>query len=378
MTPRAATFLMFVVNGAIVGTWIALIPGIQERLAIPADQLGLILFFAALGALIGQQITGQLLVRVSSRVVLTVAALAFPFLIVLPALAPSATMLAAVLFLYGYFNTTMDVTMNAHGVALETAGGKSILSGLHAGWSIGGVVGALAVAAGVAAGVDPVAEALVAAAVLWLVALVASRFLGTGSVKTEGASGIHLPGRAVLPIALLVVLIAFVEGGLTDWGGVYLRQGLLADAEIAAIAYAAFALGLFIGRIGGDWAKDRIGSVRLIQWGMLLTAVVIAAFLVIGSDVVALLGMVLAGIGIANTIPQLFGAAGRISPSGPSLSAVFTFLTLAFMVGPLLIGSTAEAFSIGTAFGLFVVASLAVAVIVGRVPVAETNPRFQR
>ena len=31
-------------------------------------------------------------------------------------------------------------------------------------------------------------------------ARVASRFLGTGSIKTEGASGIHLPGRAVLPI----------------------------------------------------------------------------------------------------------------------------------------------------------------------------------
>jgi MFS family permease len=157
-----------------------------------------------------------------------------------------------------------------------------------------------------------------------------------------------------------------------------LRQGLLADAEIAALAFAAFSLGLFIGRILGDRAKDRIGSVRLIQWGMLLTAVVILVFLVAANDVVALVGMVLAGIGIANTIPQLFGAAARIPPHGPSLSAVFTFLTLAFMIGPLLIGATTEAFSIGTAFGLFIVASVAVAVIVRRVPVAETNPRFQR
>jgi MFS family permease len=211
-----------------------------------------------------------------------------------------------------------------------------------------------------------------------VVAALVSRFLGTGSTKTEGASGIHLPGRAVLPIALVVVLIAFVEGGLTDWGGVFMRQGVEASAEMAALAYAAFSLGLFIGRIGGDWAKDRVGSIRLIQWGMLLAACAIAAFVVIGSDTVALLGMVVAGIGIANTIPQLFGAAGRIRPAGPSLSAVFTFLTLAFMFGPPLIGATAGAFGISTAFALFVVASLAVAVIVPRVPVAETNPRFQR
>lgn len=378
MSPRVATFLMFVVNGAIVGTWIALIPGIQETLAIPAEQLGLILFFAAFGALVGQQVTGQLLVRISSRVMLTVAALIFPLLVVLPAVAPSVEVLAVALFLYGYFNTTMDVTMNAHGVALENSGGRSILSGLHAGWSIGGLIGAVAVAVAVWIGVDPVVEVVVAAVVMVAVAALASRSLGTGSVKTGGASGIHLPGRAVLPIALLVVLLAFVEGGLADWGGVYLRQGVAAPAEVAALGYAAFSLGLFLGRIGGDWAKDRVGSIRLIQWGMLLSAAAIGAVLVIGNDMVALLGLAVAGVGIANTLPQLFGAAGRISPHGPSLSAVFTFLTLAFMFGPVLIGATAGASSISGAFILFVAASVAVAVMVGRVPAAETNPRFQR
>ncbi len=377
MTPRAATFLMFVVNGAIVGTWIALIPGIQEELGLSAGQLGLVLFCAPLGALIAQQITGQLLVRVSSRIVLTAAALIFPMLVVLPLLAPSALALAFVLFVFGYANTTMDVAMNAHGVALETTGGKSILSGLHAGWSAGGFIGAVGVALAVSRGVDALVEAFAAGLLLLLVAVVASRFLGTGSVKTVGASGIHLPGRAVLPIALLVVLIAFVEGGLTDWGGVYLRQGVGASAEMAALGYAALSLGLFIGRIGGDWAKDRVGSIRLIQWGMLLTAAAIAAFVIIGNDLVGLAGMVIAGIGVANTIPQLFGAAGRISPPGPSLSAVFTFLTMAFMIGPPLIGATTGAFGIGAAFALFVLASLLVVLIVPRVPVAETNPRFQ-
>jgi MFS family permease len=368
---------MFVVNGAIVGTWVALIPAIQESLDATSAELGIALFFGPLGALIAQQIAGQLLVRVSSRVLLIASALVFPWLALAPVLAPSLPMLAVALFFFGYLNTTMDVTMNAHGVALENSGGKSILSGLHAGWSIGGLIGAVGVAAAVGLGIDQVTEVFVAAAALWIVALVATRFLGTGSVRTAGATGIHLPTRAILPIALLVVLLAFVEGGLTDWGGVYLRQGVGADEQTAALAYAAFSLGLFLGRIGGDWAKDRIGSVRLISWGMLLAAVAMAAFLVIGEAWVGLLGMVVAGLGIANTIPQLFGAAGRIPPPGPSLSAVFTFLTLAFMAGPLIIGRTADAAGIGIALGLLVVASLLVALIVPRIPSAETNPRFR-
>ncbi len=378
MTPRLATFLMFVVNGAIVGTWIALIPGIQERLSIPAEQLGLVLFFLAFGALVAQQITGQLLVRVSSRVVLTVAALVFPLLVVLPVLAPGAEVLAFVLFIFGYFNTTMDVSMNAHGVALENVGGKSILSGLHAGWSVGGFIGAVGVAAAVALGVDPLVEAAFAALVLLGIVVVASRSLGEGTVRTEGASGIHLPGRAVLPIALLVMLVAFVEGGLSDWGGVYLRQGVSAAAEVAALAYAALSLGLLLGRFGGDWAKDRIGSIRLIQLGMLLAAAAVVVFLIAGSDVVGMIGMVVAGIGIGNAIPQLFGAAGRVLPHGPSLSAAFTFLTIAFMAGPPLIGTVASFVGIAGAFVLIVAASILAALLVSRVPLAETNPRFRR
>jgi MFS family permease len=251
------------------------------------------------------------------------------------------------------------------------------MSGLHAGWSLGGVIGAVGIAAALALGVEPVVEAAVVAVLLFLLVLLAARHLGTGSVKTEGASGLHLPTRAVIPLAGLVVLIAFVEGGLTDWGGVYLDQGVGAGESLAALAYAAFSAGLFVGRIGGDWAKDRIGSIALTRWGMFLAAASIAVFLLLESPFVALAGMVAAGVGIANTVPQIFGAAARIPPGGPSLSAVFTTLTVAFMAGPAIIGTTSDLIGISGAFWLFAVASVVVGLVVPRVPTAETNPRFR-
>jgi len=378
MSPRLATFLLFLVNGVVIGTWVAAIPGIKDDLGASGTDFGFALLFAPLGMLVAQQITGQLLVRVSSRRVLTVSALVFPWLVLLPIAAPSLTLVAAALFVFGYVNTTMDVSMNAHGVALEDAGGRSIMSGLHAGWSLGGIIGALAIAFSIAIGLAPLAGALVVAILLWLLAIVAARQLGTGSVRTEGATGIHLPSRAVLPLAGLIVLIAFVEGGLTDWGGVYLDEGVGASEELAAMAYAALSLGLFVGRMGGDWAKDRIGAIRLTQLGMLLTAAAITTFLLIADPWVGLIGMFVAGLGIANTVPQIFAAAGRIPPAGPSLTATFTTLTLAFVIGPPLIGTTSDALGIEGAFWLFVAASLVVAFIVPRVPSAETNPRFRK
>ena len=377
MSPRLATFLFFLVNGVVIGTWVAAIPGIKDDLGASGTDFGFALLFAPLGALVAQQVTGQLLVRISSRRILTVSALVFPWLVLLPIAAPSLLLVAAALFVFGYTNTTMDVSMNAHGVALEDAGGKSIMSGLHAGWSLGGIVGAVAIALAIAVDVAPLMGAFVVAVLLWLLVVVAARRLGTGSVRTEGASGIHLPSRAVLPLAGLIVLIAFVEGGLTDWGGVYLDEGVGASESVAAMAYAALSLGLFVGRMGGDWVKDRIGAIRLTQLGMLLTAAAIVAFLLVAEPWVGLAGMFVAGLGLANTIPQIFAAAGRIPPGGPSLSAVFTTLTLAFVVGPPLIGVTSDALGIEGAFWLFVVASLVAALLVARVPSAETNPRFR-
>ena len=378
MSPRLATFLVFVVNGVVVGTWVAAIPGTKERLGASGGEFGLALLVAPLGALVAQQVTGQLLMHVSSRRLLAIASPIFPWLVVLPIAAPSLPTLALALFLFGYVNTSMDVTMNAHGVALEDVGGVSILSGLHGGWSLGGIVGALGIALALQVGVEPLLEAVVAAVLLLLLAVFAIRHLGTGTVRTEGAGGFHRPARAVLPLAAIVVLIAFVEGGLTDWGGVYLDQGLGASASFAAMAFAALSAGLFIGRMGGDWAKDRVGSIRLTQWGMFLTAVAIAAFLILHDPWIALAGLAVAGVGLANTVPQVFGAAGRIAPGGPSLSAVFTALTLAFVASPAIIGTTSDVVGISNAFWLFVAASVAVGLAISRVPVAETNPRFRR
>jgi predicted MFS family arabinose efflux permease len=377
MTPRAATFLMFVAHGVIFGTWVASIPGVKTSLEATGAMFGLALMFVWLGALLAQQVTGQLLVRVSSRHVLTAAGLVFPLLFVLPLLAPTIPLLAASLFVFGYLNSTMDMSMNAHGVALEQQGGTSIMSGLHAGWSLGAAIGAIGVAIALSLEIEPLAEALLVGIVLWLLVLVASRSLGSGSVKTEGASGLHLPSRAVLPLAGLVVFIAFVMGGLTDWGGVYLDLGVGAEESLAALAYAAFSLGLFSGRIVGDWVKDQIGSIKLTQWGMWITAIAIAAFLLIGNPWVALVGMFVAGIGLANAVPQIFGAAGRIPPGGPSLSAVFMTMSLVFIISPALIGRSSDLFGISGVFWLFVVASVVAALLVPRVKVAETNPRFR-
>src|ERR1700750_1149169 len=63
MKPRAATFATFMVNGAIVGTWVAYIPWMQQKLGVSKGTLGLSLLCMALGSLLAMPLAGQILDR---------------------------------------------------------------------------------------------------------------------------------------------------------------------------------------------------------------------------------------------------------------------------------------------------------------------------
>ena len=87
-------------------------------------------------------LTGHILDSRSSASVTRAAALVFCLMLPLPLLATSPYMLGAILFVFGACNGVMDVSMNAHGVAVERTLSKPIMSSLHGGWSVGGFVSA--------------------------------------------------------------------------------------------------------------------------------------------------------------------------------------------------------------------------------------------
>jgi predicted MFS family arabinose efflux permease len=367
VTPRAATFATFAVNGAMIGTWVAHIPWLQDHLDVSKATIGLCLLCMAAGALVSMPLTGQLLDRRSSGSVTRAATLIFCLMLPLPLLATSPYMLGAVLFVFGAANGAMDVSMNAHGVAVERELPKPIMSSLHGGWSLGGFASSGIAAAAGSAGLDPRVESLIAGVALWLAAaLWITGRLGSASSHSEGGSGFALPSRAVFLIGALCFLAMMTEGAIADWSGIYLRQDLGASAAAAATGFTGFSLGMAIARLGGDVLNERLGAGPLLRGGMALVAVALGGVLLIGEAVPAVVGFALCGLGIANAVPLLFSAAGRLDPPGPSLAATFTVGYTGFIVGPPVIGFLADRMGLPETLSLLVLAALAVAALGGR------------
>jgi hypothetical protein len=284
----------------------------------------------------------------------------------LPLLATSPYMLGAILFVFGACNGVMDVSMNAHGVAVERTLSKPIMSSLHGGWSVGGFVSAALVVIAGAAGVDPRVESLAVGIFLWLAALWITGKLGSASAHSEGGGGLALPSRPVLLIGGLCFLVMLTESGIADWSGIYLRHDAGASTAAAAMAFTGFSLGMAVARLGGDALNQRLGTGRLLRGGMALVALALGAALLIGETVPAVVGFAICGLGIANGVPLLFSAAGRLDPPAPSLAAAFTLGYTGFIVGPPVIGILADQVGLPQTLVLLVVAAIAVAVLGGR------------
>ncbi len=133
------------------------------------------------------------------------------------------------------------------------------------------------------------------------------------------------------------------EGAIGDWSGIYLRENLGSSAAASATGFTGFSLGMAIARLGGDWINDAhrrgAAAARRDDAGRDRARRRAADA---AEPIPAVVGFALSALGIANSVPILFSAAGRHEPAAPSLSAVFTVGYTGFIVGPPLIGVLAD------------------------------------
>jgi MFS family permease len=196
---RAAVTALFVLDGAVFGSWAARVPDVAARVGANHSTLGIALLCLSLGALVCMRFTGAWCARFGAGPVSAFAAVAVSVTAVLPGLVFSVPALCVALFFFGAATGMVNVAANAVGVQVEARVGRPILSGLHAGFSIGGLAGALLGGAassvlGVGAHLSLVAAAGLFASAWVLPALVGAR-RGTGN------SGAHRPPGAGDPPA---------------------------------------------------------------------------------------------------------------------------------------------------------------------------------
>ncbi|MEO9514780.1 MAG: MFS transporter [Paracoccaceae bacterium] len=352
---RLATRLAFFAAGFAMACCAPLFPFIKANVGADEGQFGLLLLCLGIGSMVAMPITGVVSARRGARPMVLLGG--FGLVAVLPILALSATplMLGASLFFFGASLGTIDVAMNVHGAEIEGQEKRPLMSNFHAQFSIGGFFGAGLMTLLLSVGLPFAIAAFIGAAVaLCALVLARPRLLAVSGATPEPFA---FPHGIVLLLAVLAGVTFLVEGAILDWGALLLVDRELVNLENAGVGYIIFSVAMVVARLTGDRTVAAIGQYRVLVYGGVATMVGVAVVLVSPWPLIALSGFILIGLGAANLVPIVFSAAGRqsVMPAGLAVASVTTTGYTGILIGPALVGFTADATTLPTAFWALVV-----------------------
>ena len=370
----AANRAAFFTSGLAGASWAPLIPFVQERFALNAQDLGLLLWCAGLGSLCAMPAAGALVPRLGCRFCAAVGALILALCLVTLSQVQQLYVAAAALLCFGAGSVFVSVTANINAAFLEQLLHRPLMSGLHGIYSIGGFIGAALVTMLLGAACSPAAAAGVSAAGCVLMALFCANGLlpasrlkrRPGRAQAQQSQPLHRLTPAVVLIGMLCFVMFMTEGSMLDWSGVFLNKERGVSIEHAGYGYAAFAIAMTIFRLTGDKIVSMLGRRRTLCTGTLLIFCGYSLAVMIPHPLTTLCGFFMIGMGASNVVPQLISY--TVSIKGVSINAAVTVVNAigftGILCGPALIGFAAQHIGLPQTFMVMSAFVLMVGIIV--------------
>lgn len=376
---RNAMFVVFVLSGLGIASWVARLPAVRDNLDLNTSSVGVLIFGMSAGSIVGLIAAPVLLARVGPRVGIVISLMLVSVGLVLIgvgsdlAYSPALTFLGLALF--GAGNGSTDVMMNVEAAAAERALGKTVMPLMHAFFSVGTVVGA---------GIGALASFL-SVAVFWhllfmavlaaVVVVIAVRYIPIRTALGDADPASNAPkvpfgerlksslrvwrDMRLILIGAVMLGMAFAEGSANDWIAIATVDGHHQDNTMGAVVFAVFVAAMTIGRVAGGPLLDRFGRVPILRGTAVVAAAGLLIFILSDQLWAVIIGAILWGIGASLGFPVGMSAAADDEKNAAArVSAVSIVGYCAFLAGPPILGVLGDAFGILNA--LFVVLILVV------------------
>ena len=343
--PRIAISIYFFFLGFLFSSWASRIPDIKDRYDLNDAELGSLLFMLPLGALCSLPLSGWMIARAGSKNMSLATLLLYVMALFAIPLVKTIGLLSVVLFCFGFLGNLGNISLNAQGIAIQHHIQKSILSSLHAMWSVG------AFTAAAFSDWMMEEERTMESQYMIILLVTATIILGLFAVliKDPAISGekqkvFAIPNRALLFLGLICFCVAMSEGAMADWSSLYYRQIINQPHVVSAMGYTAFALFMSIGRFLGDPLIERWGYKTVLKGNGMLIAVGMVLSLSTSIPSLVIIGFALVGLGVSSVFPVVYILATKEKSMMPSaaLAAVSSVGFVGFLVGPPIIGFIAQ------------------------------------
>lgn len=321
------------------GTWAIYIPSVKEKLDIDKADLGIALFFLALGVFTVFPMASKIINKIGVGRITWWGVLFCTAAALLPLAAPNYGFLCFSLYLFGLSNGITDIAMNTLVTELEKEDEVQFMSAAHGFFSLGGVVAGLGSFLIPFIG-NPLLHMAIIGTLVLLINLYFKRYYVTMRAAPAEKESFSLKLFKPLFFLGLIGFISFAsEGAVVDWSALYLKEVTLAPEKLFGAGFLAFSVTMTLGRFLGDGISERIGSIKIVALGGI---VAILGYIGVLSEntYLAILGFAMTGLGFSVMVPELFRIGGKVKGVDSAQGIAFIAGTgyLGFLSGPVILG----------------------------------------
>jgi MFS family permease len=367
---RIATCLGFMMIGAMMYIWSTGVSVFRAQLGFTSElgdaNFGLVALGVGVGSATGALWVGRLLDTFGAKPVITVCALAYPLSIIPLGFVSGFWFALCFSVVLGLLRGALDTALNAHGVQVERFYQRSIMSGFHAFYSLGGFLLGMVCSWLTGFYTDSVqVPYTVLGVALFIVGCFFSRWLlGKHDVPESSSSDWHTGTRStdeagkgpstktlLVMIALGTLLLGSMmgENAIADWGQEYIRREFSTTTSTAGMAVSVFVGAAFVGRLFGDRLAAAFGNSQVVFGCGTLCVLGMVITIVGGTAVTGIVGFALFGLGLSCIAPLMISAAGRRDPqhAGRNIGIVNCIGFSGMLVGPAAITVIVSNFGLG-------------------------------
>ena len=335
-----------------LSNWLIRIPDVQHHLGLEPATLALCLLGVPVGLVISMAFSGLVVDRVGPRHAIRYGIFGMMLPLMLPGFATGPLFLFLALAVVGLGMGPLEVALNVTADRIGTAIGRTVMSRCHGFWSLGlmagGVTGSAAATIGLVPGPHMVITII---ATIIIAELLAARLplLPAERAATSGekAPVFVLPPRSIVALCLFAFGMLLVEGAITDWSPIYMRDVFGTVQPVTGFAFTAFGLLMAAGRLMGDFLSTRYGPATMARVCCLIGLAGLTLMVLATTPILVIAGAAMGGFGVSIIFPLAVTAAAQRDGSAAVNVAALSLLSFSgFLVGPPVIGFVTEFFGL--------------------------------
>ena len=349
-----ATRLLFFIMAFFIGLWTIRIPTIKDQINTDYFGIGLVMATFAIGSIIAMIFANNVIKMSSNKTVLLYTSILQAVLWLPTPFITSLQTFMIFSFIFGLCYGSFEISCNLYASNLEKREKKSMMSGFHAFWSLGVLAGSIVTSLFLEWNISFLNNVIVYVIILLPFNIfIVFKLHVDQTENTENKQNIFFIWPLLIFILALISMVnALTEGSVDTWGALYMRDFIQVDGFLIGLATVSFNICMVIGRLSGDWIRDRIGVYNFLT--ILFLTSIISLFILYTFDTIlaALCGFALLGIGTSAIIPIAYSLAGKTEgiDSGAAIAIVSIAVYGTFMGAPATLGIVANNYGVNSIF----------------------------